>query len=373
MHARTVLLLALLGSVALAGVATSAPPPERFCGLCTEDFDGIAAENGLDVTAEASTMTVHVFSNGSTRWREHVVLRSADGGGVEASQERLEGLGRAARESRYVLVDDPESIEVAFDGRTLTATYWVEGATSRQAGGVVLFEGFHTEGRSTTMQADRITVRGPAGTRVANRVPGATLDGRTATWTAGERYSAPGAGTYVAFSPGDGLLGKLAGALAVGVVVGPSMFRDAVFVGGPASVAVLLVAGATRTFRRRPGSDRILGYTLSTLAVFTCAGSSLVVVASVALGVGTLEPLGFVAIPLAVVGVLSTGDRRVSVAAALLIPASIVTTALTFVPVGHGLGVGLHTLVYSVVVAGATGPILLGYAGRELLWRRSGS
>jgi hypothetical protein len=368
MHARIVLLLALLGSVALAGAATSAPPPERFCGLCTDDFGEIAAENDIDATVAESALDIRVFANGSTRWTERVALRSADGGAVEADRSRLDSVARSARGSRWVLVDDPGSLDVAFDGRNLTATYWVEGATTERVGGVVLFEGFHAAPYwNTMMVADRITVTGPAGTVVGNRVPGASIEGRTVEWT----RSGPSEETYVAFARSGGLLGAVVGSLAVGTAAGPSMVRDAVAVGTPAAVAVLVLAGVVRLLRRDPREREWRGHALSTLAVAASVGLSLAVVAGVALGL-SLGFVGVAAVPLAVVGLLSASDRRTTALAGVVTLAAPVAAALAFVPV-YGFGIGFHTLAYSVVVALATAPILLGYAGRALLRRRAPS
>ena len=373
MHARRVLLLALLGSVAIAGVATSAPPPERFCGLCSADIGEIVAENGVDAKAEESALDVRVFANGSTRWTERVALRSADGGPIEAGPERLERIVRSARESRWVLVDNPDSMEIAVEGQFLTATYWVEGAATERVGGVVLFEGFHTEPRSTTMEADLLTVTGPEGTTVENRVPGATVGGQTARWSpVGTGQGPPGARTYVAFAPSDGLTGTIAGAVAVGTAAGPPMIADAVAVGAPAAVAVLLLAGVVRLLGRDPIDRRWQGYALSTLAIAASAGLQLVTVASVALGAPALNVLGFAATPLAVVGLLSKSDRRTTALAAVLLLWSPVLTALAFVP-ASGFGTGFYALSHLLVVALTTAPVLLGYTGIALLERRAPS
>lgn len=211
MRPRTVL-LALLAVTTLAApvvpVAAS-PQPTPVCPVCGGALEWTTDADGLNLSTTASTAEVRVHRDGTATWT--VTNRLSNETTVEhlrADPERLDAL--VAEALRYGRIEGTEATEatLARDG-TMTVTFRDPDAARREAGTLVV-EYVHSRGYETwlVVTADRVAVVAPANWTVANDPPGATVDGRRATWSgdgSAPVYETPRVDrdAYVVFAPED--------------------------------------------------------------------------------------------------------------------------------------------------------------------------
>ena len=213
---RPLFALALLFLAAVtASVAVASPQPTPVCGPCGEGFAMVAERtDGLDdVKIERSTAAVRVHEDGSATWR--VTNRFARESTVDYLADDPARLDRIAGDAiERGTVDGPfRNVSATTEGATIRVRYRDPDAV-RRVHGVTLVEYFHTRGHDSwaVITANELTVVGPNGTTVTNDPPGATVDGRNATWHG--NASSPlreaqslGQGAYVAFDEGGGWSG----------------------------------------------------------------------------------------------------------------------------------------------------------------------
>lgn len=197
-----VVLVVLLGAtLSAAGSVVASPQPTPVCPTCGVQFERAASEAGTAVSVTDSEVDVHLRADGSARWTTRTTVDDASAESL--TQESAHDIVTEALD-RHRLVE-PGDPEVRLDGRTLTATYTADVATTRA--GVLLVDAFQ---RGVTdwwvVNADRFTIHAPDGYALANDPDGSTTETDvTFVGTSQERF--PDASitgdTMLAFTPAD--------------------------------------------------------------------------------------------------------------------------------------------------------------------------
>ncbi|WP_423743291.1 hypothetical protein V5735_09425 (plasmid) [Haladaptatus sp. SPP-AMP-3] len=248
----SLLVLLWILTVGVATPASSAPPPEPFCGPCggsfTEEAHQYAETLGVEnVTfdVERSTAAIRVHDNGTATWTVENRLASAE-------------TARYFRENGWVLDEIAENAgpgssldpEPFLDARVVgTKTVVLRYRTSAAAtapGGVVRFDGFRhaREGSISGLGADRLTVVGPPGTVVTRAPRGASVDGNSFSLTA---FRDTGDGAFVAFARSGGIAGEAWSFVAVTLPLSGDIAFNLLFdVLLPAGVLFALLVGFVR-------------------------------------------------------------------------------------------------------------------------------
>lgn len=229
MRPRQALPLLVLALLVLPIPALSSPQPTPVCGFCGAQFAGAADEAGVNTTVAESTVVVRVNENGSAIWT--VRNRLSNGAGalrpaqLDAAASRLAG-------DHYGLPDRATFVSARMDGETAVLVYRDADATTRRAG-LLVVDYLHDGGYEPWyhVNAERFTIRGPAGTVVTNTPESGTVEGRNATWT-GTSDGEYGLGEdlegspYVAFGPDDSAGTALRTAAALGLSTLPIVVRS---------------------------------------------------------------------------------------------------------------------------------------------------
>lgn len=350
---RLLLVFALVGTL-LVGAGTGSPPPERLCGICTDELGESAEDNGVSAYGEQSSLHVQVFENGSSLWTERVQIQDAPAARLRNNSTLRDSIVADARNYRHTLVDT-DSFTTAVEGDDLIARYRVDNVTTQGLNGVVLFDYLHREpGGGYYRTADEIVISGPEGTVVTNQPPGATVRNGSAVWS-GDADSEPTASTYVAFGPDGGLLTEAATAGTIALDIGPTMLSDAL-VGSAPFVVVSAVLAAVLLLVDQWGARRwtpeLVGLFVRGTGIAYSIGTAVVVV--------IVWPRLITLVPLAVVfsvfGALLWGAQQVAGASTRDEPRRLAPLLL---------GIG----VLSVGVVAVTRPWLFGLpAGVALFW-----
>jgi len=354
---------------ALVPVAAGSSPPRAVCGICDGEFERIAADAGYPLDVEHAGVTVAVGANGTGRWT--IRLETTDGAAaVAADPSGFAALLDEHYAGYRTLVDDPRDLRVAVDGSTVVVRFSVSGMAHRTAG-VFLVDYFHGGAADVSyrMAADRLTVRGPPGTTLANDPPGAVAENGTAVWTGGGRDGDAGftGGTYVVFGSGAGVVSWVAGQAAIATDVGPLVLSQTAIV-SVVPVAVLLAAlgavvGICRSLHDwipRPGPvGAVVAAAGGAMVATGLAGVSVLGVdnGTFLLGAGT----GYALVGLVGAWVSRTGR------AVRLRPVALLAVAGTapLVAVSFGTGSGLRPIPLAVVVQTALFPVVGYLAARS--------
>ncbi|QHS15887.1 hypothetical protein [Halopenitus persicus] len=220
-HAVLVGSAVLLLLVGLVPAGSAAPPPEGVCGICGAEFERAAAADGVNATVGGSSLTVRVAADGTSRWRATATLNRAAANRFAENRTLLRRVVDRSYASSRTVVDEPENRSVALADRTVTVTFAVSDAAERYPGDVLLFTEFTRQPPhgAAYVNADRLTVAGPANTTVTHAPPGSTIDGnrvvRTVDGDRGSDGPRLGREATVAFAPADGPLAQAATAAAV--------------------------------------------------------------------------------------------------------------------------------------------------------------
>lgn len=317
---RAVLVIVAVAVVvpALVPATAAAPPPEGVCGVCGSEFERSAEEVGVDATVVESDLTVRVTADGDSRWTAHATLSGPAADRFAANRSLLRRAVERTYDSSRTAVDEPRNLSVGLDDRTVTVSFTVADAARRYPGDVLLFDAFARSppDGEPYVDADELTVRGPAGTAVTHAPSGGTVDGNRIDWSASEDDGSYGpqlgSDALVAFAPDDGLLSRAATATAVRGhslgMVGPELRTYALV---PAALLGLVAVGLLLTGDRLPAKTD-LGRTVARwLAVSVGLYVALAAVAFLVVGDG----LGFV---LGVVGIGLAPQALLTAAVALL-------------------------------------------------------
>lgn len=242
----------------LGGAAAARPPPHAVCGVCSDALVDAAETEGLDVGIEESTLDVRLDSSGTGHWTARVHLTGA---GVDRLTENATLRDRVVRrvyERSYVAVDDPHSLTTAMDGQALVVTHTVPEMAHESAGDVLVVDFFYWQdgdARWFTLDADRMTMRGPAGHVVTHTPAETNVADDAVTWEGPtQEFESLGARTHVAFAPDGGVASQGVTAVAIGLDVADVKLQDVAVVGVPtvvlgAVVALLRARGASLAAR----------------------------------------------------------------------------------------------------------------------------
>lgn len=176
--------LTLLVVLTVAAPAFASPQPDAACDVCGVNYEQGAADAGINVTVTHSTAEVRIHENGTATWvvRNRLTPESIDR--LSDDSVSLDVIARASFDTYPGgPVEEPSSLATSRTDRTVTVRYRDGVPVSRTAGATVL-EYFDTNGYDYwyVVNADRLTVVSPEGTRVTNQPAGASVDGRTVTW-----------------------------------------------------------------------------------------------------------------------------------------------------------------------------------------------
>lgn len=203
-------------TVAFVPVGSPAPPPEGVCGICGDDFEWTAEENGVNASVDESSLDIQVTADGDSQWRATGTLNQTAATQFEENRTALERTVTQTYSQSGILEGEPENLSSTLEDRTLTVTFAVDDSTHQYPGGVIVFDEF-TQSPPTTdvyVNADTLTITGPSGTTVTHTPPGGTIAENRATWTSesDQQYDGPELGREptVAFAPDDGLVSKAA-------------------------------------------------------------------------------------------------------------------------------------------------------------------
>jgi hypothetical protein len=228
-----VCLALLLGGTLGAGFVGSvdaAPPPRPVCAACGDAVEERAAEYGVDLAVTNSTARVTVAENGSAAWLVRNEL------GERASVDRLRENATLRGELADAHYWDVEVVSTSVtDDGVFTARYRDPDFAREGAGDTLLSGVFTHEYGYRNLEglgADRLVVVAPDGMQIAQTVPGATrTDDRTRmVLTTYDR------GGFVTFVPEGATGGVLWGWLAIAMLVGPVVVRNA-------AIGILVPAG----------------------------------------------------------------------------------------------------------------------------------
>ncbi|AHG01192.1 hypothetical protein HALLA_19375 [Halostagnicola larsenii XH-48] len=215
-HVLFVLAAVFVLVVAFVPAGSAAPPPEGVCGVCGDDFEWTADENGVNASVDESSLGIRVTADGDSQWRATATLNRTAATQFEENQTALERTVTQTYSRSRILEGEPENLSATLEDRTLTVTFAVDDATHQYPGGVIVFDEF-TQSPPTTdvyVNADTLTITGPSGTTVTHAPPGGTSTENQATWTSDtdQQYDGPelGRDATVAFAPDDGLVSKAA-------------------------------------------------------------------------------------------------------------------------------------------------------------------
>ncbi|WP_049971179.1 hypothetical protein [Haladaptatus cibarius] len=213
------------------------------CPVCGYEFEMSASDRG-DMPVEKSEVMIHIAENGDSRWvvrnrieNETTVERFRNYPGeldtrVSAALRDARGFDHEIRNVSARVVGD-ERIQIRF---------YVPNFAERRSG-VLLSDYLYNDGRGRDMNADKITVVGPAGTVVSNDPTKAAVSGNRATWS--DKHST--VRTHVALVEDDGFLSQLHTKYAIAGVVSSrvtSNFLSFVL------VPTLIFGGILGTFQR---------------------------------------------------------------------------------------------------------------------------
>ncbi|SFS35360.1 hypothetical protein [Halostagnicola kamekurae] len=213
----------LLFTVAFVPIGSPAPPPEGVCGICGDDFEWAAEQNGVNTSVGESDLEIRVDADGNSEWRATATLNRTAAAQFEENRTALERAVTRTYSHSGIVGDEVENLSTTLEDRTLTVAFAVDDSTHQYPGGVIVFDEF-TQSPPTTdvyVNADTFTITGPSGTTVTHAPPGGTIAENRATWTSesDQEYEGPELGREptVAFAPDDGLVSKAAtsGALEV--------------------------------------------------------------------------------------------------------------------------------------------------------------
>lgn len=215
---RTVPLLVAVTVVALASLslggllsppAGAHPPPEPFCGACTEGFEDAADHHGTFASVSESELDLRVHENATVtgvarmrvnvlaadRFRENESLLDAVARDAFAGAERDGYAGHSP-------VRNVQNIEASLDGRTVRVAFEMPDAATAGVGDVVYTDLLRGDGTGGIRFAvDAVRFDGPDGTTVSRVPGGGSTDGSTAFWRASEDEYLADEG-YVAWSDG---------------------------------------------------------------------------------------------------------------------------------------------------------------------------
>jgi len=177
----------LVATAAITAVATvpaaAREPPQPVCGVCVA-FAEPQTVDGARIDAANSTMTIHVYENGSSRWTARVQLaRGSDALRNETLRTRVLDAVRLG------VLEDPAARHSDVDGDTLVVSYRVPRAAHRTIG-VLRFDAFYAAGAPPLMMggegapypgADRLVLVAPTDYRVQGDY-GASTNDTTAVW-----------------------------------------------------------------------------------------------------------------------------------------------------------------------------------------------
>lgn len=249
---RTRLLLGGLAVASLLVLAGCSYQPPVVCGPC--QADDLAEWRGYNVSTTSEVLTIDVRSDGSARWTARLELTGPALEEFRANATLARSLVRATFDdpaTSSAAPSNPRNLAVRFDGDTLVVSFEEPALARPGTGGVMVVERFHDEGNSGyggyVVRADRVVLRGPEGTVIANRPPNGERRRSAVVWReyVDER-------TYVVFAPDRSMASNLAAELTVfrtvaGWVAWPTLV-------GAVHAAILLVAlGLVAVGRHRDG------------------------------------------------------------------------------------------------------------------------
>ncbi|WP_255150479.1 hypothetical protein [Halorarius halobius] len=189
------LVVVLLVALPLVAPAVASPQPDAACDVCGQKFERGAEELGVSVNVTHSTADVYLDGGGAATWVVRNRLTPDSAARLRGNPERVDAVAAAAFETYPEgPVENPTGLTATLSNRTVTIRYDHDAPTDRTAG-VTLVEYFDTDGYDYwyVVNADRLTVVAPEGTRVTNDPAEATVDGRNVTWRGGseELWSGP--------------------------------------------------------------------------------------------------------------------------------------------------------------------------------------
>lgn len=345
------LAVGLLLAVSVVGPALASPQPDVVCDVCGEQFEAGAADVGVNVTVTHSTADVRLYDNGTAVWtvRNDLTAESADR--LRESETTPSTVTVAAFETYPEgPVDEPTSVETTLADRTVTVRYR-DAAPVTRSFGTYLVEYFDTNGYDYwfILNADRLSVVGPAGTTVTNQPSKATVHGRTVTWEgdSGERYDGSGLydGARIVYTPTDGSAPGLRTTAALWADTLPIYLGNLGSFVLPTTVVFSGLALAGLVAARRFGGR----FEPSTLGKGLAALGSLTAVAAVGIGAtsGALNNAsGWMALGIVVAVVGAAAARR---------PTWVETPTRAAVTGLGGVLVGVLAAVPVVLVAGSPG------------------
>lgn len=384
----------LLLAVAFVPIGSPAPPPEGVCGICGDEFEWTAEQNGVNTSVGESALEIRVDADGNSQWRATATLNRTAAAQFEENRTALKRAVTRTYSHSGIVGGEVENLSTTLEDRTLTVAFAVDDSTHQYPGGVIVFDEF-TRSPPTTdvyVNANTFTITGPSGTTVTHAPPGGTVAENRATWTSesDQQYEGPELGREptVAFAPYDGLVSNVAtsGALeahSFGLI--ESELRE--FAALPTGLLGLVAAGLLlagnrlpRTLARGRTATRWVGVGTGLYVVFTglagvIAGDFWTVLAIVGI---TLAPQTFLTAVTALLTdfVSANTDRNVARIAAVAVVAwtgalivgaplgaSLVFFAgpLIFLPFGVLAGAN-HPARFLFPVVAALGPIVAGLA-----------
>lgn len=272
---RLALLAGLVVLATLAAPATASPQPTPVCRFCGHQFEGAAADAGVNATVSNSAVLVRVHDDGSATWTARLELSNGTDA-FAASPGRLDATAQALLADSYGLPQGATFLDASLEGDTAVLRYRDPDAAERHAG-LLVVDYLHDRGGQPWyhVNADRFTVRGPDGSVVANDPESGQVDGAGVTWRGkgtGEVYTGTDleGSPYVVFGPDRSSATRLRAGTAVALATLPIVL-DGIgrFVLFQTGLFALVLAGVVAAFGRWAPGPRIdlLAGVIGTLGV----------------------------------------------------------------------------------------------------------
>ncbi|WP_435335542.1 hypothetical protein [Haloarchaeobius sp. TZWWS8] len=234
-----------------------------------------ARAEGVTVRVAESTFSGDLDESGSATWTATVIL---DEGASALADDatRRNRIVRTIYASDETVFDDPRNLSTTVTGDTLTVRFDTPAVADHGPADVLVFDAFaRGPGLGIVVDADRMTLSGPADAVVTHASGSTSTDGNSTRW------STTGAGAYidsaatVIFAPDPGPVGGIATVLALRLtaltLLWPTLAR---FAGVPSvilgvSATGLLFVGGHLAKNHRFGRDRVAFLGTTTLALLS--------------------------------------------------------------------------------------------------------
>ncbi|UVE50029.1 hypothetical protein KU306_14120 [Haloferax larsenii] len=239
---------------AVVGPTTASRPPVPVCGVCSGPFENVAADAGVDLTIESSDLHIRVDESGTGHWTARMRINDDAAATFRDDPVLLDTVVRQVYEGDGYFVAEPHDLTARMDGDTAVVTFDVPDMAHRSVGNTLLVDYFNAEGhtRWVSLDTDRLTVSGPAGTVLVNDPPEASTEDGNATWsTENGDYQSIDRETYLAFGPDRGVSSLAAAQVSIAADSAPYLLSDLLYSAFVPTLLMLFGVLAVQRYTRR--------------------------------------------------------------------------------------------------------------------------